>query len=211
MLSQHISKTGRIFAYAGVVQDKQPQVRLTAGTSQPATASTAAVGSKGGSATATTPAVDRVPHGSEKRQTEQVTGRVPHHIKTGMLQVMAQNGWKESKFVRTACEAYLEHDLGEKFGVRLAAQVTEAVNAALDKFSNRIASLWVHDYYASEENRIISTKVYGYLFGTETEIYKQTVRDARQDALRNLKQKIAEKYPPDTYANGNRQSQLHTS
>jgi hypothetical protein len=180
---------------AGVMQDKQPQVRLTADSPQPATASTSAVGVKEGSATATTSAVDRVAHGSEKRQTEQVTGRVPHHIKTGMLQVMEQNGWNESKFVRTACEAYLEHDLGEKFGVRLAAQVTETIDKALQKFSNRIAYLWVHDYYASEENRIISTKVYKYLFGEDTEIYKQTVAQARNDARANLRKKLEEKYP----------------
>jgi hypothetical protein len=207
MLSQHIPKTGKIFAYAGVLQDKQPPTRLTADSVQPATASTSAVGSKGGSATATTRAVDRpTHHGSEKRQTEQVTGRVPHHIKTALLQVAKQNGWKESKAVATACEAYLAHDFGEKFGVRLATQVTEAVNKALEKFSTRIAYLLIHDYYASEENRIISTKVYGYLFGTETEIYKQTVNEARNEARGNLRRKIEEKYPLDTYSHGNRQS-----
>ena len=182
---------------AGVMQDKQPPRRLAADSGEPATASTPAVGSKEGSATATTPAVDRkMHHGSETRQTEQVTGRVPRHIKTALLQVAAQNGWKESKAVATACAAYLAHDLGEKFGVRLAAQVTEAVDKALQKFSNRIASLVAHGYYASEENRIISTKVYKYLFGEETEIYKQTVAHARNDARANVRKTLEEKYPP---------------
>ena len=137
-----------------------------------------------------------------------MTGRVPRHIKTALLQVAAQNGWKESKAVATACQAYLEHDLGEKFGVRLAAQVTEAIDKDLQKFSNRIAYLSSHDYYASEENRIISTKVYRYLFGEDTEIYRQTVNKPEKKREENLKKTIEEKYP-NRYSYGNRQSQFH--
>jgi hypothetical protein len=83
---------------------------------------------------------------------------------------MNANGWTESKIVATACQAYLEKDLGEKFGVRLAAIVTDAVEKEIQKISNRLAYISLHGYYASEENRIISTKVYRYLFGEETEI-----------------------------------------
>src|SRR5688572_8854357 len=113
------AKTRQEEDHRGVRQDKQPPGRLTAKREQPATAYPPAVGNKQGSATATTKtakAVDRQKHhGSETRQTEQVTGRVPRHIKTALLKVAEQNGWNESKFVATACEAYLEHDLGEKF------------------------------------------------------------------------------------------------
>jgi hypothetical protein len=122
MNSQRPQAVFDAIAYAGVMQDKQPQVRLAVDSPHPLTASQSAVGSKKGRATATAPAVDRLTHhGSEKRQTDQVTGRVPHHVKTALLQVAKANGWTESKAVATACEAYLEHDLGEKFGVRLAA------------------------------------------------------------------------------------------
>jgi hypothetical protein len=169
-----LRRTGNIFenqAYAGVVQDKQPPVRLTAERRQPATSEEFAVGSKGGQATATSAAVDRpTHHGSETRRTDQVTGRVAHYIKAGLLQIMNANGWTESKIVATACQAYLEQDLGEKFGVRLAAIVTDAVEKEIQKISNRLAYISLHGYYASEENRIISTKVYRYLFGEETEI-----------------------------------------
>src|SRR5688572_10480237 len=106
--------------HRGVRQDKQPPERLSAKHQQPVTAYPPAVGNKQGSATATAKAVDRqIRHGSETRQTEQVTGRVPRHIKTAILQIAKQNGWSESKAVATACEAYLEHDLGEKFGVKI--------------------------------------------------------------------------------------------
>jgi hypothetical protein len=154
------------------------------------------VGSKQGSATATTKtanAVDRpTHHGSETRQTDQVTGRVPRHIKTAILSLAKQNGWTESKVIATACEAYLDHDLGEKFGVRLAAQLTSAMHKTLQHHSNRLAYLSVKGFKTSDESRIISTKVLGYLFGSDTEVYKQIVKDAQDDARKNLNKRLEE-------------------
>jgi hypothetical protein len=165
-----------------------------------------AVGEKSGVATATAdeynvatePAVDRrAQHGSEKRQTSQVTGRVPHHIKTKLLEKADKNGWKESRAVAEACTVYVENDLAEKFSAKLAARVAEAIDTGLAKHSNREAYLSVHGYYAAEESRIIATKVLRYLFGEETEIFKQIVRQARIEAMNNLKHPIEEK--PETH------------
>src|SRR5918998_521481 len=158
---------------AGVVQDKAPQVRYTAGSEQPYTARANAV--------------DRSSqHGSEKRQTAHVSSRILHHVKTGLRQIAKENGWTESKVVATACEAYLEHDLGEKFGVRLAAQLTRAMHKTLQNHSNRLAFLSVKGFKASDESRRINTEVLGYLFGSDTEVYKQIVKKAREDAKKNL-------------------------
>jgi hypothetical protein len=179
-------------------------MRLTAASAQPATAEGSAVGNKGGRATAgdrateykddSRKAVDRKSqHGSEKRQTEQVTGRVPRHIKTRLLEKAAVHGWKESKAVAEACTVYVENDLAERFGVKLAAIVTDAIEKCLQKFSNRIAYLSLHGYYAAEENRIMSTKVYRYLFGEETAIYRQTVENSRKEAYTNIRRPIEEK------------------
>jgi hypothetical protein len=166
---------------------------LTPEQEQPATAHPPAEGDKQGRATATTPAVGRpTHHGSETRQTDQVTGRVPRHIKTAILQIAKQNGWTESKVIATACEAYLEHDLGEKFGVRLAQQVTSALHKALQIHGNRLASLSVKGYKTAEESRIINTKVLSYLFGSDTELYKQVVAQARSEAQDNLKKRPEE-------------------
>jgi hypothetical protein len=179
--------------YRGVRQDKQPPGRLSAKREQPATAYPPAEGNKQGRATAPTKAVDRpTRHGSETRQTEQVTGRVPRHIKTAILQIAKQNGWTESKVIATACEAYLEHDLGEKFGVRLAAQLTSAMYKTLQHHSNRLAFLSVKGYKASEESRLINTKVLSYLFGSDTELYQQVVKQAKNDAKDNLKKRLEE-------------------
>jgi hypothetical protein len=92
-----------------------------------------------------------------------------------------------------ACEAYLEHDLGEKFGLRLAAQVTDAVRREMQKHSNREAYLSVHSYYAAEESRIINTKVLSFLFGEDVQLYKQIVAEARIEARDNLARQIEEK------------------
>lgn len=179
-----LQKTGNIFensAYAGVWQDKAPQVRYAAGRPEPHTADEVAV-------------YQPTQHGSEKRQTAHVSSRIPPHIKTGLLQIAKANGWTESKVVAIACEAYLEHDLGEKFGLRLATQVTDVTRKELQKHSNREAYLSVQAYYAAEESRIINTKVLSYLFGEETEMYKQFVKEARKEARDNISRHIEEKY-----------------
>ena len=93
-------------ANARVRQDKAPQMRYTASSGHLYTQEETAVHQP-------------KQHGSEKRQTAHVSSHIPHHIKTGLLQVAEQNGWSESKVVATACEAYLEHDLGEKLGYDL--------------------------------------------------------------------------------------------
>jgi hypothetical protein len=107
-----------------------------------------------------------------------------------------RNGRSESWAVAEACTAYVEHDLAEKFSAILAARVTEAIERGLQKFSNRLTYISRHGYYAAEESRILSTKVYKYLFGEDTELYKQTVQNARGEAYTNLKHPIEEK--PET-------------
>ena len=132
------------------MQDKAPQVRSTAGSEQPYTTQRNAV--------------DRpAQHGSEKRQTAHVSSRIPHHVKTGLRQIAQANGWTESKVVATACEAYLEHDLGEKFGVRLAAQVTSALHKSLQSHSNRTANIDLQAYYAAEQARILNIHILRFL------------------------------------------------
>jgi hypothetical protein len=207
MLSEQLQKAGEIFGSKNLTQgwqDKQPRARLGSASVQPATAESHAVGNKGGLATATAtadeytaatpPVVDRrAQHGTEKRQTAQVTGRLAHHLKARLLEVAKGNGWTESKIVGVACQAYLEQDLGEKFGVRLAKQLTEAQHRELATHSNREAYLTVQGYYAAEESRIINTKVLSYLFGSDTEIYKQIVEQARKEARENIRRHIEEK------------------
>ena len=185
-----LQKTGDIFknsAYAGVWQDKQPPGRLTAKRGEPATARLTAVGSKEGRATATFQAVDRqTHHGSENRQTEQITGRVPFHIKSEVLRLAKLHGWTESYTVNTLVQQALARNLAEQFGVQLASVVKDTLRREMQKHGNREAYLSAQGYYAAEESRIINTKVLSYLFGEETEMYKQFVTDARREARDNI-------------------------
>src|SRR5918998_4276973 len=160
---------------AGVMQDKAPQVRYTAGSEQPYTARANAV--------------DRpAQHGSEKRQTAHVSSRIPHHVKTGLLQIAKENGWTESKVVATACEAYLEHDLGEKFGVRLAAQLTSAMHKALQSHSNRYANMTLDTLYAAEQIRnLVIRAVSDILFLLDsTDELPLIIKDAQERVWQNM-------------------------
>jgi hypothetical protein len=60
-------------------------------------------------------------------------------------------------------------------------------------FVGHYTYLSAQGYYAAEESRIINTKVLSYLFGEETEIYKQFVADARAEARDNISRQIEEK------------------
>ena len=162
------------------MQDKAPQVRDTAGSREPSTARENAEDKP-------------KKHGSEKRQTAHVSARVPQYVKAGLERIEEETGWSESYTVAKACEAYLENDLGKKFGLRLAAIVTDAIEKGLQQHSNRQTYLAIHGYYAAEESRIITTKVLRYLFGEETEIYNQLVKQARKDAYTNIKRPLEEK------------------
>jgi hypothetical protein len=78
-------------AHAGVLQDKYPPTRIKAASEEPATASMPA---------------DNRPnhHGSEKRQTQQIAGRVLPHIKSEVVRVAKLKGWTESKTVAALVE-----------------------------------------------------------------------------------------------------------
>jgi hypothetical protein len=71
--------------------------------------------------------------------------------------------------------------------------IMQPIERGLAKHSNREAYLSTHAYYSAEESRIINTWVLRYLFGEDTEIYKQIVEKARKEAIANLRRSIEEK------------------
>src|SRR5688572_3002339 len=133
----HTLKEQRIFD-AAVLQDKKPPTRLTATSSEPSTA--------------TFPAVNNPKHhGSETRQTDFIGGRILPDLKTAFLLIAEQNGWTRSYALSKAVEAFLVHDLGQKFGLRLAAVVENAINKTMEKHTNRLAKLNVKGFLAAEQ------------------------------------------------------------
>src|SRR5688500_16729146 len=94
--------------YGGVGQDKKPPGRFDTALSEPPTATfkppTATEQLQG-----TPPMADNRPkhHGSETRQTAQITGRVPFHVKTEVLRIADLHDWTESYTVSTLVQKAL--------------------------------------------------------------------------------------------------------
>ena len=109
-----------------------------------------------------------------------------------MHQVMKRNGWRESKFVRAACESYLENDLGEKFGVRLAAHATEAIRKELQRQNNHVENLAWTACYVAEQSRILqinAIQMYLALIDAEDQL-PLIIADSQKEALKNLKHSL---------------------
>jgi hypothetical protein len=128
---------------ASVRQDKEPRPRLTADSGEPQTAENSH------------PNRDKS-HGTETRRTVQTTGRVLPHIKEGILHKAVVNGWTESKALANLVEIGLEHDLGEKLWVRIAAKIDDAVYRAVEKYCHPLRNLAVKQFLAAEQDRIIT-------------------------------------------------------
>ena len=109
--------------------------------------------------------------------------------------VAKQNGWKgESKAVATACEAYLEHDIGEKFGIRLAAQMTEAIKKEMQGHNNRCANLALKAFYAAEQARILNIHALQFILGVTEDVDQLPLilEASQKEAWKNLKRHIGD-------------------
>jgi hypothetical protein len=186
-------KGGDIFeggGNAGVGQDKKPPGRFTAERGQPATADYPAVGSKGGSATALTHAVDRPPHhGSETRRTEQVTGRVLPVLKTQLLEVAKQRGAKtESRAVAMACELFVANEFGKQFLVMIRQTIQETVRQEFQAYTKRFGKLLFSSYLAAEQGRLLEIEHLRLMLDSKDICtLPKKIKNIRQQAWENLK------------------------
>jgi hypothetical protein len=173
---------------------------LTAASGEPATAAIPAVGNKGGIATAldaaheynadTQPAVDRpTHHGSETRRTEQVTGRVSPVLKTQLLTVAKQRGAKtESRAIAMAVEVFVANEFGKQFLVMIRQTIQETVRQEFQAYTNRFGKLTFAGYLAAEQGRLLEIENLRYqLDQKDIGTLPQKIKDARQQALENLK------------------------
>src|SRR5437016_1205468 len=161
-------------AHAGVMQDKYPPRRIKAVSGEPATASTPA---------------DIRPshHGSEKRQTQQIAGRVLPHIKSEVVRVAKLKGWTESKTVAALVEQALAHSLAEQFGVMLRTTIQEAITKQMQKENNRAANLAFEAFYSAEQARILTIYTLRFLLGSDIEILPQIIAESQDQARENMK------------------------
>src|SRR5437764_12003587 len=160
--------------HAGVLQDKYPPRRIKAASGEPATASTPA---------------DIRPshHGSEKRQTQQIAGRVLPHIKSEVVRVAKLKGWTESKTVASLVEQALAHSLAEQFGVMLRTTIQQAITKQMQKENNRAANLALQALYSAEQARILTIYTLRLLMGRDIEILPQIIKESQEQARENMK------------------------
>ena len=212
MLREKQPTAGIIFegerTYAGVMQDKKPPRRLTAGMWQPVTArdtretasSTSrtqqndpvtaedmAVNRQKGSGTESSAAENHSKrHGSETRQLALVAGRIAPHLKTQVLKRAKDKGWSESKTVADLVEQALANDLGKSFVVSLTNTLTAALTTTVRKEYNRAANLALEAFYSAEEGRMLNIYILRLMLGDD-DLLEKIVEDARSEARESLK------------------------
>ena len=154
---------------ASVMQDKKPPWRFTIASEKPSTASTEA---------------DNRPkhHGSETRQTLQISGRVPPRIKSEVQRIAKLKGWTESFTVRALIEQALARNLAEQFGVMLKTTIQEAITTQLKKDNNRAANLALEAFYSAEQGRVISTYALRFLLGEDIDILPEIIKQSQEQA-----------------------------
>jgi hypothetical protein len=160
-------------------QDKEPPRRFDGGMIQPLTAAAEPVTAK------PLPENRQTHHGSETRQTLNIAGRVPLHIKTEVNRIAAVNGWTESYTVRTLVEQALAKNLGERFAVMIRNTIQEAVKTELQKGRAWLRNITLSTYLAAERTRLHTVDLHRVSLPKGGDIY-QIVKDHNEQSYKNL-------------------------
>jgi hypothetical protein len=175
--------------HAGVMQDKYPPGRMTAGAGQPLAANQDGRNRPLSNSRlhAGSPAENRRKHhGSETRQTQQIASRVPPHIKSEVVRVAKRKGWTESKTVGFLVEQALAHTLAEEFGVMLQNTLEQAITRQMQKENSRAGNLALEAFYSAEEARIATIYLLRFLLGEDIALLPQIIKDCQEQARENV-------------------------
>jgi hypothetical protein len=179
-------------AYAGVMQDKYPPRRITAASDEPATAAVVAdltppASTKPPRTRNVPPADDRPKHhGSETRQTLQISGRVKPRVKSEVCRLAKLKGWTESRTVADLVEQALAGTLAEQFGVMLQTTLQQAVTRQMQKEGGRAGNLALEAFYSAEESRILTVYLIRLFLGSDVDVLPQIIKDAQDQARENV-------------------------
>jgi hypothetical protein len=201
MNNQNIQIIFNAKAHAGVMQDKYPPGRITAAAGEPATANTVADIFLNTNSTRIqnhderpAPADNRRKHhGSETRQTQQIAGRIPFHLKAEVVRVAKLKGWTESKTVATLVEQALAGNLAEQFSVMLKTTLQDAVTKQMQKENNRAGNLALEAFYSAEEGRILNVYLLRFLLGEDISLLPQIIKDCQEQARENVSRALHER------------------
>jgi hypothetical protein len=197
MNSQKDQKEIRVFegkTHTGIMQDKYPLTRITAGSRQAATATLVADLTprvdKNSSRTQNPngqPADNRPKHhGSETRQTLQIAGRVKPAVKSEVTRLAKLKGWTESKTVADLVEQALAGSLAEQFSVMLRTTIQEAVTTQMRQENSRAGNLALEAFYSAEEARILTVYLIRLFLGSDIDILPQIIKDAQDQTRENV-------------------------
>ena len=187
-------KTGSIFensAYAGVGQDKGTPGRTDKAFGVPQYASSTAYRQE-----------QPTHHGSQTRRLRELSGCVEvavfDQIERMRVQWARERGLTKklsrSEVVGTLVTRGVQGHIDMQYGTLLEPIIKKVIKEQIQGITNRAVYMAVQAFYSADESRIINTKVLSYLFGEDTEIYKQFVEDAREEARRNISKPVEDKY-----------------
>jgi hypothetical protein len=173
--------------HGGVVQDKKPPRRLDTALSEPPTATAQPPTATEQLHDTPVVAVNRQNHhGSETRQTAQITGRVPLHVKSEVLRIADMHNWTESYTVNTLVQKALAQNLGEQFAVMIQQTVAKAVQTEMYKHGNWLAKLALSGYLAAEQGRILQIEHLRYVLPQGVDL-AQIIANSQSQSHENLK------------------------
>jgi hypothetical protein len=201
MNSRKAQEEGKIFEgkiHTGVMQDKYPPGRITAGLHQPATATLVAdltprVSTKEArtqNETSQTAGYRPKHHGSETRQTQQISARVKSAIKLQVARVAKLKGWTESKTVADLVEQALTQNIAQGVAVELKNTLQQAVTTQMQKENNRAGNLALEAFYSSEEIRVLVVYLLRLILGSDIDVLPQIIKDAQTQARENVSQAL---------------------
>jgi hypothetical protein len=114
------------------------------------------------------------------------TTQLKRFVRAEIHRIAKENKISDSAAGSALLERMIQHNADMQYGALLEPIIKNEIKKDMGGFSNRLAYLTVQAYYSAEESRIINTKVLSYLFGDDTEIFKQVVAEARKEARANI-------------------------
>ena len=191
---EKLQKTGNIFensAYAGVGQDKGTPERTDKAFGEAQYASSQAYRP-----------LQPKHHGSQKRRLKELSGCVEvavfDQVERMRVQWARERGEYEklsrSEVVGTLVTRGVQGHIDMQYGTLLEPIIKKVIKEQIQGITNRALYFALQAFYSADESRIINTKVLSYLFGQDTEIYNQFVKDAREEARNNITKPVEDKY-----------------
>ena len=99
-----------------------------------------------------------------------------------------------SEVVGTLVTRGVQGHIDMQYGTLLEPIIKKVIKEQIQGITNRALYFALQAFYSADESRIINTKVLSYLFGQDTEIYNQFVKDAREEARNNITKPVEDKY-----------------